>query len=82
MIDYSKIKPVEMLSPEEVTDLVMDEVPPMIYKLYTDANGKRGDVKIKKGRTPKGWAKFTPEVCDRLFNESQDKQTIDHEVIQ
>ena len=50
-----------------------DRIPRMMYKMITDKDGKRGDVKLFKGLLPPGWDILTEPKFDQLIAESESK---------
>ena len=50
-----------------------DRIPRMMYKMITDKDGKRGDVKLFKGLLPPGWDILTEPKFDQLIAESEAK---------
>jgi len=57
-----------------------DRIPKMMYKITTDANGKRGDTKLFKGLLPPGWDILTEPKFNQLIAESENK-IMDGEII-
>jgi len=50
-----------------------DRIPKMMYKIITDKDGKRGDVKLFKGLLPPGWDILTEPKFEQLIAESERK---------
>ena len=50
-----------------------DRIPRMMYKIITDKDGKRGDVKLFKGLLPPGWDILTEPKFNQLIAESESK---------